>query len=183
MSGGGDEFGRIHIEPAHRVVAETVRARVYADYDHREAVDVKCDDFDRVTFYICVAPEQKEVMRVSLFAPCYATIESAVGEAYFRDLYAEVGAVLEPAQPGYSLTVAVNLDAFLTASDEQRGERARSPSHTTEPPPLSHPPPLAAAACCCCPRPGDLSRFACSHHRPCLPLLRAQTRWCYDWRR
>ena len=64
MSGGGDEFGRIHIEPAHRVVAETVRARVYADYDHREAVDVKCDDFDRVTFYICVAPEQKEVMRV-----------------------------------------------------------------------------------------------------------------------
>ena len=125
MSGGGDEFGRIHIEPAHRVVAETVRARVYADVDHREAVDVKCDDFDRVTFYICVAPEQKEVMRVSLFAPCYAAIESAIGDAYFRDLYAEVGAVLEPPQPGYSLTVAVNLDAFLTASDEQRGERTR----------------------------------------------------------
>ena len=39
MSGsGGDEFGRIHIEPAHRVVAETVRPR-YVGVDDVGGVD------------------------------------------------------------------------------------------------------------------------------------------------
>ena len=112
MSGTGDEFGRIHIEPAHRVVAETVRARVYSDAEHREAVDVKADDFDRVTYYVCVAPEQKEVLRVSLFVPCWATIREAIGDEYFSALYAEVGAAVEATpQPMYSLTVAIDLDA------------------------------------------------------------------------
>jgi len=119
MAGTGEEAGRIHIEAAHRVVAESVRARVYSAPEHREAVDVKCDDFDGVTYYVCVSPEQKEVLRVSLFVPCFDAIKGSVGDAYFEALYSEVGAVLETPQPMYSLTVAVNLDA-VPADDAAR---------------------------------------------------------------
>jgi hypothetical protein len=40
--------GRIYLEAGHRVVAETVRARIFyeGDPEKREAVDVKADDFD-----------------------------------------------------------------------------------------------------------------------------------------
>ena len=82
--------------------------------DKREAVDVKADDFDGVSFYVCVIPEQKEVLRVSLFAPCFAEIKDSVGDAYFAELYAFAGVSLEAPQPGYSITVAVNLDACPT---------------------------------------------------------------------
>ena len=113
--------GRIHIEPGHRIVAEAARARIFSDPERREAVDVKCDDFDGVVLYVAVSPEQKEVMRVSIFAPCFAQIKEAVGDRYFEELYHSVGASIEAAQPGYSLTVAVNLDA-LPADDASKGE-------------------------------------------------------------
>jgi len=62
--------------------------------------------------YVCVVPEQKEVLRVSLLAPCFAAIKDAVGDKYFTDLYAEVGAVVDATpQAGYSITVAVSLDS------------------------------------------------------------------------
>ena len=80
--------------------------------DKREAVDVKADDFDGVFFYVCVAPEQRDVLRVSLFAPCFSQIKEAVGEQYFADLYSSACASIEAPQAGYSLTVAVNLDAL-----------------------------------------------------------------------
>ena len=70
-----------------------MRARAAAE--KREAVDVKADDFDGVSFYVCVIPEQKEVLRVSLFAPCFAEIKDSVGDAYFAELYAFAGVSLE----------------------------------------------------------------------------------------
>ena len=155
----GDEFGRIHIEPAHRVVAECVRARVYAEPEHREAVDVKCDDFDGVTFYICVLPEQRDVLRISIFTPCFDQIQAMVGDAYFRDLYAEVGAAIDTPQPQYSMTVAVNLDTFVAtnANDAQRGERdgvcedanvsPATPVSRLVPPALTFPRPASPFAC------------------------------------
>jgi len=102
----------IHIEPSHRVVREAVSARVHARPEHREAVDVKCDDFEGVTFYVCILPDDKDTMRVSLYVPCFAAIEEAVGKGYFEGLYSEVGAVLETPQPMYSLTAAVNLNGL-----------------------------------------------------------------------
>ena len=90
--------------------------------DKREAVDVKADDFDGVTFYVSVDPDQREVLRVSIFVPCFAEIKDAVGDKYFQDLYASNCAVLEqPPQQSFSLTVAVNLDA-LPADPGEKGE-------------------------------------------------------------
>lgn len=111
----------IHIEPSHRVVREAVSARVHARPEHREAVDVKCDDFEGVTFYVCILPDDKDTMRVSLYVPCFAAIEEAVGKGYFEGLYSEVGAVLETPQPMYSLTAAVNLNG-LPDDEAARGE-------------------------------------------------------------
>ena len=112
MSGTEYSGGRIHIEPGHRIVAECVRARIYAEADKREAVDVKCDDFDGVSLYVCVLPEQKQTLRVSLLVPCFAEIKDAVGPQFFEELYNPVGASIEAPQPGYSLTVAVDLDSL-----------------------------------------------------------------------
>ena len=73
---------------------------------------MKADDFDGVFFYVCVDPEKRDLLRVSLFAPCFAQIKEAVGEQYFTDLYSSACATVEAPQAGYSLTVAVNLDAL-----------------------------------------------------------------------
>jgi len=98
---------------------------VFAEPDQRDAVDVRCDDFDGVTYYVSVLPEQKNVLRVSLFAPCFAELKEAVGDRYFEDLYASVGGVLEAPQQGYSLTVALDLDTVPpdTASREKLVDR------------------------------------------------------------
>ena len=101
--------GRIHIEPGHRIVAEAARARIFSDPERREAVDVKCDDFDGVVLYVAVSPEQKEVMRVSIFAPCFAQIKEAVGDRYFEELYHSVGSWL--------ITRWVDLQVILNTSD------------------------------------------------------------------
>ena len=120
MSASGDGTGgRIHLEAAHRVVAETVRARIFADPERREAVDVKADDFDGVCFYVSVTPEQKELMTVSLQVPCFADIEAAVGPAYFDELFAGTASIARPPAQGYSLTVVVPLDQ-LPADDAAR---------------------------------------------------------------
>ena len=118
-TGGADGTGgRIHLEAGHRVVAEAVRARIFSDPERREAVDVKADDFDGVSFYVSVAPEEKTIMRVSLFVPCFAEIKDAVGDQYFQDLFAGYG-TFETPQPGYSLTVVVDLES-LPADDAER---------------------------------------------------------------
>jgi len=103
--------GRIHIEPGHRIVAEAVRARIHCDVDKREAVDVKADDFDGASFYVCVLPERKDILKVSLFVPCFPEINDGVGVKYFEERYASIaGTSIEQTEPNYSITVAVNLD-------------------------------------------------------------------------
>jgi len=110
MSGSDGTGGRIHLEPGHRVIAETVGARVRAEPDMREACDVKADDFDGVSIYINVKPEQKDMMYVSIQVPCFADIKDAVGDRYFDELYAPHGKVDQPAQPGYNLTFLFDLN-------------------------------------------------------------------------
>ena len=123
-TGGSDGTGgRIHLEAGHRVVAETVRARIFyeGDPERREAVDVKADDFDGVSFYVMVLPEQKNMMRVSLAVPCFQAVKDAVGDGYFAELFGLFACCsLETPQPGYNLTVLVNLDALPPgASDKE----------------------------------------------------------------
>lgn len=111
--------GRIHLEPSHRVVAETVAARVHSNPDQREAVDVKCDDFDGATYYVSVAPEEKNILRVSLYVNNYKEIVDAVGGGHFQALYS--GMISPNPVPGYSLTLVVDLDqlpADAAARDE-----------------------------------------------------------------
>ena len=114
--------GRIYLEAGHRVVAETVRARIFyeGDPEKREAVDVKADDFDGVSFYVSVSPEEKNLMRVALQVPCFKAIKDAVGEGYFAELFGLFACCsLEAPMPGFSLTVLVNLDA-LPASESEK---------------------------------------------------------------
>ena len=42
----------IHLEPGHRVVGETIAARLNAPPDKREAVDVRAADFDDVQYHV-----------------------------------------------------------------------------------------------------------------------------------
>mmetsp|Transcript_67089 Transcript_67089/g.132959 ORF Transcript_67089/g.132959 Transcript_67089/m.132959 type:complete len:324 (-) Transcript_67089:299-1270(-) len=113
--------GRIHLEPGHRVIAETVRARVNAEPSMREACDVKADDFDGVSIYVNVKPEQKDMMYVSIFAPCFAEIKDAVGDQYFADLYAPHGTVDSAPQPGYNQTFVFDLNQ-LPPTDEGKDQ-------------------------------------------------------------
>ena len=103
-----------HSQARENAVPRAALRRVFARLlaaDKREAVDVKADDFDGVSFYVQVVPEQRDVLRVSLMAPCFDAVKEAVGDKYFEELYVNAYSVLEPPQPGYNLTVAVNLDA------------------------------------------------------------------------
>jgi len=99
----------IHLEPGHRIVAETVAARIHSTPDKREAVDVRCSDFGS-QYYVSALPEEKQMLRVSLWVANFQQIKDLVGESFFSKQYSEEGTCLESPQQGYSLTVAVNLD-------------------------------------------------------------------------
>jgi len=103
----------IHLEPGHRIVAEAVAARVHSAPDKREAVDVRCSDFG-AQYYVSVQPEEKHVVRVSLWLRCYEEIAEAVGQGWFQEFYA---GMVEAPQAGYKLTLAVNLDRLPADSD------------------------------------------------------------------
>jgi len=99
----------IHLEPGHRIVAETLAARFHAPPDKREAVDVTCSDFG-CQYYVCVAQEEKHILRVSLWLRCFEEIRDMVGANYFQEMYA---GMLEPTpRQNFKLTLAVNLDAL-----------------------------------------------------------------------
>merc|ERR1711920_45043 len=97
----------IHLEASHRIVAETVAARVHSDPEKREAVDVRCADFG-AQYYVSVTPEERHILRVSLWLKCFEEIKEAVGDGFFQEMYP--GMVESPPQQGYKLTLAVNLD-------------------------------------------------------------------------
>ena len=109
------------MEPGHRVVSETVRARIHAEPDMREACDVKADDFDSTSIYICVRPEEKDVMRVSVFAPFFGEVHEAVGARYFEELFAPYGVMEAAPQPGYQITYMFALEQ-LPQEAAARGE-------------------------------------------------------------
>lgn len=90
-----------------------------------------------------VQPEEKEVLRVSFMAPCFAQVKEAVGDQYFEELYNSPCSKLEAPTPGYSLTVAVNLDA-VPADDAGKGAQTHLHTPTRAPhlSPLSSPAPL-----------------------------------------
>jgi len=97
----------IHLEPGHRIVGETIAARLNAPADKREAVDVRAADFDEVQYHVQVAPEDRSVMHVHIWVRAFSEINDAVGDEYFQQLYP--GMLAKPAK-GYSLSLAVNLD-------------------------------------------------------------------------
>ena len=115
----------IHLEPGHRIVAETIAARVHSPPEKREAVDVRCSDFG-AQYYVSVQPEQKNIMRVSLWLHCYDEVKDLVGERFFQEMYPG----LESPQQGYSLTLAVDLD-MLPPDTAARGDRR--PRHSLPP--------------------------------------------------
>jgi len=96
--------GRIHLEPGHRAVGESVAARVQSAAGQREAVKVECSDYDG-SMYKVEMPD-KDTLCVSLYVRCYNEIKDAVGEKYFKELYPGMTAAPEP---GYSLTVQLPL--------------------------------------------------------------------------
>ena len=103
----------IHLEPGHRIVAETVAARLHSAPDKREAVDVRCSDFG-AQYYVSVQPEEKHILRVSLWLRCFEEIVDAVGQGWLQDFYA---GMVEAPQAGYKLTLAINLDSLPADMD------------------------------------------------------------------
>ena len=111
----------LHLEPGHRIMAEALAARIHAPPDRREAVDVRCSDFG-VQYSLCVPPEQQNVLKLSVWVRCFAEVVEGVGEAFFAEqLYP---GMVQPPEPGYSLTLALDLDA-LPPEEEARNELVR----------------------------------------------------------
>ena len=109
----------IHLEQGHRIVAETVSARFQAEPDKREAVDVRCSDFG-TQYYVCVPPERKNIVQVSLWLSCFDEVKDLVGERYFQELYPGMEAT---PTSGYSLTITTDLDAL----PDDKGEHQPAP--------------------------------------------------------
>ena len=97
--------GRIHLEPGHRAVGESVAARVKTAAGKREAVKVECSDYDGVRYK--VEMPDKDTLCVSLFVRNFDEIKTSVGDKYFSNLYPGLA---ETPEPGFSLTVKVPLD-------------------------------------------------------------------------
>jgi actin related protein 2/3 complex subunit 2 len=101
----------IHLEHGHRIVGETVAARINAER-HEEAVDVRAADFDHVEYHVTINPDERTLMKVSVKVPAFDEVKAAVGDAYFSGLY---GGMLAPAaEQGFSLTLNVDLAACAT---------------------------------------------------------------------
>ena len=97
--------GRIHLEPGHRAVGESVAARVKTAAGKREAVKVECSDYDGVRYK--VEMPDKDTLCVSLFVRNFDEIKTSVGDKYFSNLYPGLA---DTPEPGFSLTVKVPLD-------------------------------------------------------------------------
>jgi len=108
----------IHLEPGHRVIGETIAARLNAPADKREAVDVRAADFDDVQYHVQVAPEDRNVMHIHIWVRDFAAIQESVGDEYFQELYP--GMLAKPAK-GFSVSLAVNLD---TVPDDKASKDA-----------------------------------------------------------
>jgi actin related protein 2/3 complex subunit 2 len=100
--------GRIHLEVGHRVVAEFVSARLYSPPDKREAVQVKCNDFDNTKYSAETKVDATNVLLVSFYTECFEEVKEAVGMGYFDELYA--GMIQPQPEFGFSITLAVDLD-------------------------------------------------------------------------
>lgn len=103
--------GRIHLEPGHRAVAETVAARLKASAGKRESVKVECSDFDGVRYRV-ETMDDKDTLCLSLAVRNFAEIKDAVGEKYFLDKYP---GMTQP-EAGFSLTVKVSLTKLPNGS-------------------------------------------------------------------
>uniref|UniRef100_A0A6S9SAF1 Arp2/3 complex 34 kDa subunit n=1 Tax=Chrysotila carterae TaxID=13221 RepID=A0A6S9SAF1_CHRCT len=105
----------IHLEPGHRIVADAVAMCVHSSPEKREAVDVRCSDFG-CHYYVCAAPEEPHILRVSLWTRCFDAVQEQVGKSYFQEIYP--GLVDSPL-PEYKLTLRINLDELPSDSQEK----------------------------------------------------------------
>ena len=164
----------IHLEPGHRVVGETIAARLNAPPDKREAVDVRAADFDDVQYHVQVAPEDRNTMHVHVWVRGFKEINDAVGDEYFQELYP--GMLAKPAK-GYSLSLAVNLDTVPT---DKASRGARTPAHQKHPhtPPTSRTPPrLPWCSAAAAPPFRGTRDPPCSPHHPPAASRDSQMRW------
>eukprot|EP00962_Isochrysis_galbana_P009250 scaffold2591_cov84-Isochrysis_galbana.AAC.1 len=123
----------LQLEPGHRIVAAAVAERMAAPAETRESIDVCCSDFGAL-YHVSALPEQRHVLRISAVLECFQEVEAAVGRGYFAKLYGEM---LEATpEPGYSLTLALNLDQL--PQDEARARDLVPAAHASIAA-LSHP--------------------------------------------
>ena len=127
--------GRIHIEPGHRAVGESIAARLNTPAAKRESMKVECSDFDGVRYKVEMM-DDKDTLSVSLAVRNFAEIKDAVGEKYFTDKYP--GTMAQP-EPGYALTIKVALSKL---PDGAVDAGAASPPRAAHSPPSPPPPPL-----------------------------------------
>jgi actin related protein 2/3 complex subunit 2 len=122
----------LQLEPGHRIVATVVAERMSAPAEARESVDVRCSDFGAL-YHVSVLPDERHLLRVSVSVLCFEEVEAVVGRGYFAELY---GGMLEATpEPGYSLTLCLNLDQLPQDEARTRARARPQPS----PPPIPSP--------------------------------------------
>jgi actin related protein 2/3 complex subunit 2 len=124
----------LQLEPGHRIVAAAVAERMAAPAEARESIDVRCSDFGAL-YHVCALPDTRHLLRVSAALECFEEVEAAVGRGYFAELY---GGMLEATpEPGYSLTLALDLDHL--PEDEARARAPARAGGTCQGTRLAHP--------------------------------------------
>jgi actin related protein 2/3 complex subunit 2 len=111
----------ILLEPGNRILGETVSANVLSEEEKVEPCDVRLCDFDDVSYRIQVAPETRELMKVSMNLPCYTQIKDKGAEAALK---AKFGDKIGTAEVGFDIT----LDVPLGKDQPNREETVKSVS-------------------------------------------------------
>jgi actin related protein 2/3 complex subunit 2 len=122
----------ILLETGNRILAETIEGILAppaeADPEEkkekkhkRDPVDIRLCDFDQVTYRVVIAPEQRDILTVSMTIPCYEAIQNSGASAALKNVF---GAAVTDPTDGYSVAVSYNLENL-----EKKEEVVKNLSH------------------------------------------------------
>lgn len=104
-------LGMIFLDTGHENIREVVYKRLTAE--KREAVDVKCSDFDDVTYHI-TSSEDLATIKLSIKMRIFEDLKNFGAEAILESDYK---GLVVPTEDGYDLSIAVNLDSLPEKAD------------------------------------------------------------------
>lgn len=116
--------GMILLEPGNRILEEAVNSQINAE-GKRDALDVRLCDFDDVAYRIQVDKDNLDVLKVSMNAYCYSSIEDQGAKAALEKNFGKY--VSEP-ETGFDFTLNIPI---LEVEDKDATVKALSTLKTT----------------------------------------------------